>query len=217
MAIGRGMLAVGAAAGTALALGRYTVRQSGVRPVRVPLRSLLAREAASSPLAEGCYVDAFSCSVPLALPADAPARALLTEEYIRAFFGSRVFRAERMLLAAAELGRTSEAELAAMRFDGPGADRVAVFVLTERADDVDGLSEALFRWCPGGRTWFGIRSSGAGVELLFGSALLDVPAVPSTIAGRALAATMPLHRAYSCVLLAAAEQLLRARKSTELR
>ncbi|KAJ1621109.1 hypothetical protein T492DRAFT_1072875 [Pavlovales sp. CCMP2436] len=208
--MGSRLLAGSAAAGS-LALGWwwYRVTRAGVHEVAIPPDSALGQQvAASLGGSGGCASDAFACIVPLPRGVQL---AALNERYMRAFFTSPLFRAERAILAAAGYPST-DAEIAVMRFDRPGTDRVAIFDLTSRSAS-SGLDEALYSWSPSGRTWFGVRDgpNAHSAELLCGSAILDVPAAPFSNAplGEQLKGALaysfwPLHRAYGQLLLAEA-------------
>lgn len=193
--------------GALAAAAWHRAARAGVRQVAVPPRSLLGREASSSPLAEagGCYADAFCVRV--AAPSATAAPGAL---FARAFFGSPVFRVERALLAALGFRGPTDAELSSMAFDAPGRDRVAAFTLAASTVAADGSSELLFRWAVHGRTWLAVRvlEGNAELELLFGSALLDVPSRGRGGASRALAlgwaAVQPAHALFSRLLLAEA-------------
>lgn len=138
----------------------------------------------------GCYTDSFAVDVDglVALP-----------DYARAFYGSRLFGLERMIL------------MAWMRQRIPPQDAVAV----ARGDSVrfavwtaEARREGELLLCdPGGRTrsWLAVEPRGVVTRLWFGSAVL--PGADGVL-GRGVLALIPLHTAYSRALLSAAQRNL---------
>lgn len=156
---------------------------AGVHEVPVPPDSLLGGYSARG------YVDAWAVTLdrPLGLAA-----------FIRAFYESRAFRPERIVLGFAGL-RGSAADLEALA-EGGGTRFAAWTVEARRSDQV--LLAA-------GRTrsWLAVAPAPAGCTLRFGSAVV---ACDDGRLGPAFAALLGFHRVYSRLLLVSAVRRLAA-------
>jgi len=129
-----------------------------------------------------------------------------------------VFQVERALLSALASGvtHTSDEDIERMTFKPGHNNTVVIFTMTDRRD-MPSSSETIFQWSDRGRTWMCTRDprvavAGGGavtevepiyVDILFDSALLNVAADKEADFGT-FALMAPLHRAYSCILLAEA-------------
>eukprot|EP00277_Geminigera_cryophila_P013834 CAMPEP_0179437092 /NCGR_PEP_ID=MMETSP0799-20121207/21042_1 /TAXON_ID=46947 /ORGANISM="Geminigera cryophila, Strain CCMP2564" /LENGTH=248 /DNA_ID=CAMNT_0021217797 /DNA_START=219 /DNA_END=965 /DNA_ORIENTATION=+ len=220
---------VSTAVATSAAILCTRVRTSGLTRVNIPVDSLLAAETLSA--LPSCYADAFQCRVAVHRGETVQE---VHDRFLRAFFRSRVFQVERALLSALEptlalalaravgsnavtpLTHTSDEDIERMTFKPGQNNKVAIFTMTDRRD-MPSSSETIFQWSDRGRTWMCTRDprvvvAGGGaatevepifVDVLFGSALLNVAADKEADFGT-FALIAPLHRAYSCILLAEA-------------
>ena len=163
----------------------------------VPPDSLLGRLAA----ARGAFADAYTLSLP---------RTVSHADFVEAFYTTRLFKLERLLLTL--LGRPSSDAAARALARGEG-QRFAAWTVEARAGD-----ELLMHEDSGAtRSWFKTEAgAGGSTTLWFGSAVVprrppgpaDDGAAPRL--GLAFKALLGLHRRYSRALLAAAARRLQA-------
>jgi hypothetical protein len=159
----------------------------------VPPDSLLGRLAAE----RGAFVDAYTLSLP---------RAVSQADFVEAFYTTRLFKLERLLLTL--LGRPSSDAAARALARGEG-ERFAAWTVQARAGD-----ELLMREDSGAtRSWFRAEVGAGGTTLWFGSAV--VPRRPPGPGGEprfglVFNALLGFHRRYSRALLAAAARRLQA-------
>ena len=160
----------------------------------VPPDSLLGRLAAE----RRAFADAYTLKLP---------RAVSQADFVEAFYTTRLFKVERLLLTL--LGRPSSDAAARALARGEG-QRFAAWTVEARAGD-----ELLMREDSGGtRSWFKTEAGeGGGTTLWFGSAV--VPRRPPGAGaaprmGLVFHALLGFHRHYSRALLAAAARRLQA-------
>lgn len=123
-------------------------------------------------------------------------------DYMRAFYTTRLFRAERTLLRLAKLGGSDE-QLNRL-LSGDGAE-FAAWTLWRRTE-----TQALMRQVNGPTaSWFAAEPDGDATVLCFGSAV--IPTRPDGSFGRLFHWVTPLHTLYSRALLRAAANALHKR------
>ena len=135
---------------------------------------------------EDCFSDCYKTRVK---------RSVSLEDYITAFYSTRLFRTERMMLGA--MGSPStDADLAAMARGQ--SNRFAAWSVEDRKADQILLSDKSERT----RSWLMVKADGSGTQLFFGSAV--VPKVEGGDLGFVFRALLGFHKLYSRALLKAA-------------
>lgn len=155
-----------------------------------PPESLLARLARG----QGAFADAYTLHF---------ARAVPLVEFVEAFYTTRLFKAERALLALMGRPSSDAAARAVARGDG---ERLAVWTVQARRDD-----ELLMHEDSGAtRSWFKAEPTADGTTLWFGSALVPRHRGPGGEPrfSPVFRALMGFHRWYSRALLNAAARRL---------
>ena len=156
----------------------------------LPPNSLLAQLAEE----RGAFADAYTLRLP---------RAVTLAELVEAFYTTRLFKAERMLIGL--LGKPSSDAMARALAHGEG-ERLAVWTVEARRPD-----ELLMHEDSGAtRSWFKVDAAEGATTLWFGSAIVPRRRGP---AGEArfswvFHALLGFHRAYSRALLNAAARKL---------
>ncbi|MEM8685676.1 MAG: hypothetical protein AAGF72_19865 [Pseudomonadota bacterium] len=158
--------------------------------VPLPTDSLLSRYSPDADDALPHYTDCFNLSV---------GRSVSLAEFVRAFYTTYLFRAERLVLRLAGI-RSADADIDAML---KGTQQsFAAWRVEDRGDaqllmcDLNGRT----------RSWFMVSARGEnGSDLYFGSAVIATDSDGPPTAYRLL---LGLHRLYSRLLLAAAVRSL---------
>jgi hypothetical protein len=149
----------------------------------VPQGALLQRYVGQG----STYVDCYGVEV---------AGAVSLSQFVMAFYTTRLFRLERVVLSLALRRRINDLDIADMLSGATG--QFAVWTVEGRGPD-----ELLLR--DGGgytRSWFGVRMSGpARTQLLFGSAVVARDGAALSVVARS---SLPLHKIYSRALLQSA-------------
>jgi len=163
---------------------------TGVREVALPDASLLRRYAGG-----GGYADAYAVEFP---------RLVSFEEFVAAFYSTRLFALERFLLML--FGRSSStSELQALARGE--RDRFAAWTVEARGEAQLLLADDTGRT----RSWLMCEPLDGGTRLYFGSAV--VPRIDSRSGERRMdtgfRALLGFHRRYSRALLRAAARALR--------
>lgn len=157
----------------------------------VPPDSLLGRMAAQ----RGAFADAYALHLP---------RPVTLAEFVEAFYTTRLFKTERVLIAL--LGKPSSDAMARAVARGEG-QRIAVWTVAARTRD-----ELLMHEDSGAtRSWFQVQPGEAGgATLCFGSAVVPRRRGPGGEPrfGWAFHALLGFHRGYSRALLRAAARRL---------
>lgn len=135
-------------------------------------------------LAEGHYTDAFCIRN----------RPATLTELVRAFYGSGLFRLERLVLRLTAGARSTDAELAALA-DGTG-DSFAVW----RVEGRNAYEILLVDTSGRTKSWLSV----AGGDLWFGSVVVPVERRGKLVLGPVFDSLMGAHKVYSRALLAAA-------------
>lgn len=173
----------------------------GIRAGELPPGALLARYRAS-PERPGNYTDCYRASL---------AARVSLEDYVRAFYTTPLFRAERWILAILAKRPSTDGDVDAL-VEGRG-DRFAAWSVEARADDQLLMCDMRGRT----RSWFMVRPAGAAAgletELLFGSAVVAQRRGPEAEAKISLGMRLLLgfHKLYSRALLAGAVRRLARR------
>ena len=152
-----------------------------VHATPLPQGALLARYAAPA------YTDCFTAHLPRLVPLAA---------FVTAFYITRLFKAERLVLSAA--GHPST-DLEAEALARGKARHFAAWTVEARTDDQLLMTDVSGRT----RSWFCVRpQAGGGTALHFGSAVLPRPG--TTDMGALYRLLLGPHKAYSRALLRAA-------------
>jgi len=166
------------------------VRVSEIREVELPAHSLLDRYAGGDGFADAYAVDVD--------------RAVTLETYVQAFYSTRLFGLERLVLSM--LGRRSSfAQLRAMA--SGEQQRFAAWTVEARADAQLLLADDTGRT----RSWLKCESlPNGGTRLYFGSAVVARvdPRTGKRSLGPVFGALLGFHRGYSRALLRAARKAL---------
>lgn len=152
-----------------------------IREAQLPETALLQSYAAQP----GCYTDAYTCSIPIELS---------LWDYVEAFYSTRLFKAEKILLRLAIREDETNWDPTTLRKWGR---HFAAWMVEEQTDNellMCDVSETT-------RSWFRVDKTPNSTELYFGSAIVpkDGANKPPVVA-RAL--IMP-HKVYSKALLRA--------------
>lgn len=151
----------------------------------VPQDALLQRYAAQG----GSYADCFETVVPVPVP---------LEQFVTRFYMTRLFRAERAVLARLTGRAIADADIAGMLAGG----RFAVWRIEARSAGQILLREDIGQT----RSWFGVQPLGQGAtRLRFGSAIVAGERAVLPVSMRLV---MGPHRLYSRLLLAAARRAI---------
>ncbi|MFT7776176.1 hypothetical protein [Roseateles sp.] len=156
----------------------------------LPPTSLLARLARD----RGAFADAYALQLP---------RTVTLAEFVEAFYTTRLFKAERVLLRLFGKPSTDAMARAVARGEGP---RLAIWTVEAREGD-----ELLMHEDSGAtRSWFRAESGAGGTTLWFGSAVLPRRRVAGGEPrfGVVFHALLGFHRWYSRALLTAAARQL---------
>jgi hypothetical protein len=142
----------------------------------------------------GHYTDAFATDV---------SGDIDLSDFIRAFYTTPLFRAERGVLTLAGTGGSdSEVERLA---DGTG-ERFAAWTVEARRDDEILLADISGRT----KSWLAVAEKGAGTRLRFGSVIVPTDRGGGPSLGPFVTALIGPHRVYSRALLAAAARRITA-------
>ncbi|KQY85644.1 hypothetical protein [Pelomonas sp. Root1444] len=156
----------------------------------LPPHSLLAQLAEQ----RGAFADAYTLHLP---------RAVTLAEFVEAFYTTRLFKVERVLLAL--LGKPSSDAMARALARDEG-ERLAVWTVEARRPD-----ELLMHEDSGAtRSWFKVEAGGGATTLWFGSAVVPRRRGPGGEArfSGVFHALLGFHRWYSRALLKAAARRL---------
>jgi len=152
----------------------------------VPSGALLARYL----IRPGCYVDCFETTV---------TRQVSLAQFIAAFYTTRLFRLEWLVLALNLRRRIADAEVAAL---AQGAESFAAWRVKDRRRNEILLSDQTGRT----RSFLAVQDAEDGnTRLLFGSAVVPAKATGTDL-GTLFRLLLPVHRVYSSALLAAARR-----------
>lgn len=151
----------------------------------VPQDALLQRYVGQG----ATYTDCFSIHLP---------RVVEFEEYVTAFYTTRIFRLERFILWLILRKPSTDAEAAALAQDQ--TDTFAAWQVEARAESQLLLCDL------GGKTrsWICVKPANDGTDLLFGSAVVTAQPRQSAL----IRTTLSLHILYSKILLSAARRKL---------
>lgn len=142
---------------------------------------------------QGAYTDCFATDI---------ARAVSHEQYVAAFYTTRVFKLERVILALAVAKPSTDED--ARRLASGTTERFAAWHVERRSEDQLLLCDFLGRT----RSWLMVAPIDAGAtRLYFGSAVTRKSA-GSTGVGGGFSAMLGFHKLYSQVLLGAARAQL---------
>ncbi len=144
----------------------------------------------------GHYVDCFSVQL---------STSVEHSHWLRSFLHSRVFRLERQVLSTL-FGAPSDDDAVASLISGQ-AEHFAVWTVEHRAPQELLMRDRSERT----RTWWRTEPHEHGVRLYFGSAMVPAPSKDGTpVALGALRLSIPMHRAYSRLLMRSACERLQA-------
>ncbi len=168
---------------------------AAIQPCAVPPDSLLAAY-----LADGGYADCYAADIGL---------AVTQTDYIAAFYTTRAFKLERLILKFALSRPSTDAQ--AIQLAQGGTDSFAAWTVEGRRDN-----ELLLRDLHGRtRSWLmtDALANGTGTRLYFGSAVVPLRdrETGAHRMGAGFNALLGFHQLYSRILLAAARSRLRSR------
>ena len=170
-----------------------------VRACALPPEALLLRYR------ERGYIDCYQAEVPVPVS---------HADYVKAFYTTAVFKAERLILAALSMPST-DAEV--MQLAAGTRERFAAWTVEARAPD-----QLLLRAADGAtRSWLMTDPLGGGrpgTRLYFGSAVVAKtdPATGISRMGTTYRALLGFHRLYSRILLSAARRRLMRRAPSHM-
>ena len=161
-----------------------------VAAVPLPSSALLQTYAARPE----CYTDCYAVTLP---------RDIAFEDYVFAFYTTRLFKLERLILRIAAAAPSSDAEARALGRDE--ADRFAAWTVEGRQNDQILLCDMSSRT----RSWLMLRQKAQGNQLLFGSAVVGhLRPDGSSSLGPLFQGLLGFHKVYAQALLASARRSL---------
>lgn len=179
-----------------MALRRFAALRGGggggtLGPMRQILHTAPPEGSLIAPFAarEGHYVDAFCVHV--------PTRQYL-RDFVAAFYTTRLFRVERMVLGV--LARSPSSDADAMALAAGVTDRFAVWSVEARRAEEVLLADASGRT----KSWLHAAPEGQGTRLWFGSVVVPVPRGGSSVLGPVFHTLEGAHRVYARLLLQSA-------------